>query len=315
MGLINKLFGLIKTTNSSEKQIIHDTYYSNYPVKPYISDERNVEEWMERTKLFPKQNIIPKIIMTPYSDGLLPGHIYMLYWLKKYKNKRVPAYFEYRYGIDFEKEKEFLFCNKYLDANGKPTQLGLEAINKHIEVIEAQHPQPKFSETSVASSPDIKYSGRKIPENLVDGFFPIPHEDQEIISYEIDQINKLVSYALKLSHIKRRFRIDASRFVYLKSHTYYEGNPFTPSGRPKKIPLILHYDYKNDDQILESDIDRDFFGEIGYLQNGHIAKARLIFWFKKEGYIIHLGIVDNILTVKKVEKSGDPTWIPIYKLK
>ena len=73
MGLINKLFGFIKTTNSSEKQIIYDTYYSNYPVKPYISDERNVEEWMERTKLFPKQNIIPKIMMTPYSDGLLPN--------------------------------------------------------------------------------------------------------------------------------------------------------------------------------------------------------------------------------------------------
>ena len=101
----------------------------------------------------------------------------------------------------------------------------------------------------------------------------------------------------------------------MKSHTYYEGNPFTPSGRPKKIPLTLHCDYKNDDQVLEFDIDRDFFGEIGYLQNGHIAKARLIFWFKKEGYIIHLGIVDNILTVKKVEKSGNPTWIPIYKLK
>lgn len=48
--------------------------------------------------------------MTPYSDGLLPGHIYMLYWLKKYKNKRVPAYFEYRYGIDFEKEKSFFFA-------------------------------------------------------------------------------------------------------------------------------------------------------------------------------------------------------------
>lgn len=315
MGLINKLFGLIKNTNFSEKQIIYDTYYSNYPVKPYISDERNIGEWMERTKLFPKQNIIPKTMMTPYSDGLLPGHIYMLYWLKKYKNKRVPAYFEYRYGIDFEKEKEFLFCNKYLDTNDKPTQLGLEAINKHIEVIEAQHPKPKFSETSVTSSPDIKYSGREIPEDLVDRCFPVPNDDKEIISREINEINKLISYALKLAHIKRRFRIDSSRFVYSDFHTYYEGQPFTPSGRLKKIPLILHYDYKNDDQILESDIDRDFFGEIGYLQNGHIAKARLIFWFKKEGYIINLGIVDNALTVKKVEKSINFKWVPIYKLK
>lgn len=315
MGLLNKLFGLVKTTNSSKKQIIYDTYYSNYPIKPYISDERNVEEWMERTKLFPKQNIIPKNMMTPYSDGLLPGHIYMIYWLMKYKNKKVPVYFEYRYGIDFKKEKEFLFRNKYLDANNKPTQLGLEAINRHIDVIEAQHPKPKSSETSTASSPDIEYSGRKIPENLFDRCFPIPNEDKEIISHEIDQINKLVSYALKLAHINRNFQIDSSKFVYSESHTYYESQPFTPSGRLKKIPLILHYDCKTDDQVLKFDTDRDFFGEIGYLQNGHIAKARLIFWIKKEGYMIHLGIADNVLTVKKVEKSGNTKWMPIYKLK
>ena len=140
-------------------------------------------------------------------------------------------------ALILKKKKSFFFAINILIQNSKPTQFGLEAINKHIEVIEAQHPKPKFSETSVASSPNIKYSGRKIPENLVEGFFPVPHEDKEIISYEIDQINKLVSYALKLARIKRRFRIDASRFVYLKSHTYYEGNPFTPSGRPKKSRL------------------------------------------------------------------------------
>ena len=79
MGLLDKLFGLIKTTNSSKKQIIYDTYYSNYPVKPYISDERNIEEWMEHTKLFPKQNIIPKT----YDDSIFRWiitrtHIYAL---------------------------------------------------------------------------------------------------------------------------------------------------------------------------------------------------------------------------------------------
>lgn len=43
-------------------------------------------------------------MMVRNEDGLLPGHIYMLYWLNKFTNKRIPQYFEYEYGIDFEKE-------------------------------------------------------------------------------------------------------------------------------------------------------------------------------------------------------------------
>lgn len=84
--------------------------------------------------MFPNQSLVSEAMMKRYPDGLLPGHIYMLYWLKKYTNKRVPSYFEYKYGIDFYKEKEFLTQNGYLE-NSKPTHKGELAINTHQDVI------------------------------------------------------------------------------------------------------------------------------------------------------------------------------------
>ena len=82
---------------------------------------------------------------------LLPGHVYMLYWLKKYTNKSVPAYFEYKYGIDFEKEKAFLHKEGFLDSMNKPTAKGEKAIEDHSKVI-ANHTPPK---------PNLSIEGKK----------------------------------------------------------------------------------------------------------------------------------------------------------
>ena len=62
----------------------------------------------------------------------------MLYWIDKYKNKRVPSYFEYKYGIHFEKEKKFLIEKGYLNKDGKLTESGRLTIKNHEEVIK-QH--------------------------------------------------------------------------------------------------------------------------------------------------------------------------------
>lgn len=80
--------------------------------------------------------------MIRYSDGLLPGHIYMLYWLGKYANRRIPAYFEYDYGIHFVAEKEFLKKHGYLNDVDKPTELGKQAVETHYDVVEERHPKP-----------------------------------------------------------------------------------------------------------------------------------------------------------------------------
>lgn len=142
MGLFDSLWG---NTQAPTKQDIYNRYYSDYPELPYISNDRNVSEWLEKMQMFPKQNTIPKSIMKRYADDLLPGHVYMLYWLKRYTNKEVPAYFEYKYGIDFDKEKLFLEKNGYLE-NNKPTEKGKKAIQKHKTVIE-KHSTKKIKNT------------------------------------------------------------------------------------------------------------------------------------------------------------------------
>lgn len=114
---------------------VYGKYYYNYPIKPFISKDREVRtQWLEQSEMFPEQSIVPKNNMIRYIDGLLPGHVYMLYWIKNVNRKRIPSYFEYKYGIQFSKEKEFLTDNGYLK-DGKLTEKGENAIELHNEVI------------------------------------------------------------------------------------------------------------------------------------------------------------------------------------
>lgn len=85
--------------------------------------------------MFPKQCIVSKSMMKKFSDGLLPGHVYMLYWIKEIHRKRIPSYFEYKYGINFTEEQAFLQKNGYLSQEMKLTDKGNEAISLHYDII------------------------------------------------------------------------------------------------------------------------------------------------------------------------------------
>ena len=134
-----KIDELQKIEASDEyRKKIYRLYYSDYPEMPFISKDRELNtNWIEQASVF-QNSIVKKSMMKRYSDGLLPGHIYMLYWIDKYKNKRVPSYFEYKYGIHFEKEKKFLIEKGYLNKEGKLTESGRLTIKNHEEVIK-QH--------------------------------------------------------------------------------------------------------------------------------------------------------------------------------
>ena len=122
-------------------QKLYTTCYKGYPEMPFISQDRELNtNWIEQAEMFPKQSLVPKSMMKRYADGLLPGHIYMLYWLNKYTNKKVPAYFEYKYGINFNEEKLFLEKAGYL-FNDKPTEKGEASIQKHYSVIKMHSPK------------------------------------------------------------------------------------------------------------------------------------------------------------------------------
>ena len=134
-----KLFNLFK--RKTVKEQIIEIFYSDYPETPYIADDRQAN-WIDQATLLPEQRLVEKAMMQRDSNGLLPGHVYMLYWLGKYTNKKVPGYFEYKYGIDFEKEKEFLRVNGYLNDSDKPTDKGERIISDRPEIIK-KHSKPR----------------------------------------------------------------------------------------------------------------------------------------------------------------------------
>lgn len=116
-------------------EMVWDKYYSDYPEKPFISKDRELySEWLKQAEMFPLSSIIQKKTMTRFDDGLLPGHIYMLHWIKNIHRKKVPSYFEYKYGICFEKEYDFLVDNRYIK-NDLLTALGEKALTEHCEVV------------------------------------------------------------------------------------------------------------------------------------------------------------------------------------
>lgn len=147
-GLFMKLFDYLskakETRAKARAQKIVSIFYADFPETPYISSDRKAD-WIDRAKNFPKTVPVQRSMMVRFADGLLPGHVYMLYWLRKYTNKKVPAYFEYKYGIDFEKEKAFLFENGFLNDMDKPTEKGEKAIVRHEKVVENHSPKPDLS--------------------------------------------------------------------------------------------------------------------------------------------------------------------------
>ncbi|HJB19859.1 MAG TPA: hypothetical protein H9782_11490 [Candidatus Bariatricus faecipullorum] len=82
--------------------------------------------------------------------------------------------------------------------------------------------------------------------------------------------------------------------------TYFECNPYTKTGKKAKFPLILHYATP---AYYEFNPTINFFGDIYYLQDGNIGKARLIYWIHHIMYSFELGITRQTLEVKKVEKT------------
>ena len=153
--------------------------------------------------------------------------------------------------------------------------------------------------------------GRIIPTDLKQGNLTISPSDRVLIDKEFEQLNIFIAFALKRAHSKKKLSIDTYEFSYSNNFTFYEAQPCTPTGRPAKYPLVLHYAYATHNDLNPP---QDYFGELYYTQSGDIGKARLIFWERKKGYMIHLALVDNQLVVKKVERSTPANWETIYKL-
>ena len=77
--------------------------------------------------------------------------------------------------------------------------------------------------------------------------------------------------------------------------------PNTPTGKaPKYTDKLLFY--TNSFQSVSATSD-DVFGEIFYMANGSIGKAKVVRWFKRKCFIVHIGLINGELQVLRVESK------------
>lgn len=309
------------------RETIHKKYYGEFPIKPFISlDRERNTNWIEQAELFPKQSIIPVGMMTPFSDGLLPGHIYLLYWVGKNGQKKAPSYFEYKYGINFEKEKQFLIDKGYLVDN-KPTSKGAEAIVAHFDVVEAHSPETtsaKKAQKQFADSETISVDQSAKPNGFavtqthsINGrnLMLVSDCDKLIIFEGIELINELLNSVRRQLKIREALNIPTSELVFNSSffqklYTYFEYVPLTASGKQSKYPFELFIATRKHYEVMP---DFECFGSVGYLKDNRIGSVTLNFWYRSKGYHISLGLIEDKLSVKRVEQSLDGVKTTIYK--
>ncbi|MFH0401379.1 hypothetical protein ACHBIE_01175 [Streptococcus sp. A23] len=93
---------------SFEKRI--EEMYKDHEVKPYISHERDLGQWLLEPKPVPKRN------MVRLEEGILPGDIILLWRISLGSFETTTPYskyFEYSYGIDGPAHMEQLIADGY----------------------------------------------------------------------------------------------------------------------------------------------------------------------------------------------------------
>lgn len=101
---------------SKEKHMLKEhqdkinTLYKDYPEIPYISEDRDLEQWFKKLTL-KTESLVPKRNMVRSSENLLAGDIILLWRISlgTYTTESwTPKYFEYDYGISCEASLESL---------------------------------------------------------------------------------------------------------------------------------------------------------------------------------------------------------------
>lgn len=89
--------------------------YAQHKEIPYISPDRNIDQWLQAVSIS-KEKLVPKRNMERTEEGLLPGHLILLWRVRfgTYTNQTVISkYFEYTYGIDAKSDIDWLIQEGY----------------------------------------------------------------------------------------------------------------------------------------------------------------------------------------------------------
>lgn len=136
--------------------------YEDYPTHPYCSSERSLWSYSKEYDGYMRTfSIIPREMMEKLPNGLLLGHIKLLWRISlnyfSYKT-RIPSYFEYEFGVDVKTELVFLTGSNYIyyddaDSIFKMTEKGLNEFNKYKPWLDLSEIKYKYRNKNYKSYP------------------------------------------------------------------------------------------------------------------------------------------------------------------
>lgn len=151
--------------------------YQDYAEVPYISPERDLEKWVTGVSIG-SEKLVPKRNMIRYDEGLLPGHLILLWRINfgTFTNTSgCPKYFEYDYGINgaqaLDEIQEKGYANELSASDSLPylNAAQLKAILKQYEIVGySKLKKPELMElakkqlTEEQLAPHFKIRGYKI---------------------------------------------------------------------------------------------------------------------------------------------------------
>lgn len=346
MGFFDKLFGKKNTPTQKRQDYssdayakkIQEQYYSDFSEIPFVSPARKKDiNWTDMITIFPNM-LVEREMMKRNPDGLLPGEVYLLYWIDHFKEKKdYPVYFEYRYGIDPSVSKTLLIEKDLLFEN-HATEKGKAILSKYNYVLEAHSPGKTSSKKAKLASQNEPFIAIKteiehplfsicdpFEENGVKASI-ISSDEQIWLKQDLHEINRLLAMFINRLPKKSVFEIRIEFILFRKhkkdssSSTYLSSHPTTPSGRKSKYHQTIYFATRKlpSKEIHEGNSiyflsEYDAHGVVDYLEDGSIGKAWLNIWHYRQGYHIDIAKTTGGLTLKKVRSLFDGEDRTIYQ--
>lgn len=186
-----------------------------------------------------------------------------------------------------------------------------ESPEEKIARIEQEEKEKKLK--GIKNSDMLQFT--KLPYNLnhpiiVDNGMAVIHistsENQEKLIADVLSLNQYIEESKKdLPQIPKDLIIKKEDISFKKdSPSFLECKPYTPTGKVSKYPLTAHF-LNNKSGDWEKDALRSINGEIYYMQDGSIGKARIICWYKHIGYFYELKCVGRSFVLDKIKYTGE----------
>lgn len=280
--------------NDLNKQIDLELYSLEYNTRIYLS-MIEVAKKIEETK-----SIIPFLKSTNLED--LKKQIYIN--IEKYCDK---YYQKIKNTYDFqEKLDDFLtelsLCSQLLGEN-----INIYSItSKYYNIKQSLRPMTDFSLKKDKKGTYVFYEGEKV--------YLLENEEYIKHNNSVKSLNAILDMCIDYipnTKIKKIVGIPKNESLKnIRNFSLHLFNSFTPSGRPSKYPEVLKFVTKE-----EEDFTDNIFGDVYYLKNGEIGKARIIIW--KDHKVFTVNIISNKgqLMVNRIYGMNDEhKTILLYKL-